>query len=194
MAKDRHEWFLTQVFRYRAALNRYVRRLTSQSEDLEDIVQETYVRMYSLAETGSIDSPKAMLFRVAHNLVMERARRQKIRATDSVADLEPLGVLSVEMPLDEQVYAHHRFESFCTAVGRLPPICRRVFILRKVYKLSHAEIAEMLNMSENTIDKHVSKGLVRCRDSLRDQGLLDVGEKSAAADSSHRFKKSGENE
>jgi DNA-binding transcriptional ArsR family regulator len=51
-----------------------------------------------------------------------------------------------------------------------------VFVLRKVYKLSHAEIAEVLGVSHSTIEKHVAKGLMRCREYLREHGLLDAAD------------------
>jgi RNA polymerase sigma factor (sigma-70 family) len=174
MADERHDWFLNQIFRHRAALHRYLRRFTSGAEDIEDLVQETYVRVYALPDYHAVNSSKALLFRIAHNLAIERARRQKSQATDSVADLELLSVYSSEASPEEQVDARRRFDSFCAAVDRLPPLCRRVFILRKVYRLSHTEISEVLGVSHSTIEKHVAKGLVRCRDYLRELGLLDA--------------------
>ncbi len=174
MADERHEWFLNQIFRHRAALYRYLRKFTSGAEDIEDLVQETYVRVYALADFQTVDSPRALLFRIAHNMAVERARRQQSQATDSVGDLERLTVYSSEAPADEQIDARRRFESFCAAVDRLPPLCRRVFVMRKVYRLSHDEIAEVLGVSHSTIEKHVAKGLLRCRDYLRDVGQLDA--------------------
>ena len=179
MAEKRHDWFVNQVFQHRAALHRYLGKLTSGAEDIEDLVQETYVRMYALPDFHLVESPRALLFRIAHNLAVERARRHKIQATDTVADLETLSVFSEEAPPDEQTDARRRFESFCVAVERLPPVCRRVFVLRKVHKLSHAEISEVLGLSESTIEKHVAKGLVRCREYLRELGLLDVADSKA---------------
>jgi RNA polymerase sigma factor (sigma-70 family) len=179
MTEKRHDWFLTQVFHHRAALHRYLGKLTSGSEDIEDLVQETFVRIYALPDFQRIESPRALLFRIAHNLVVERARQRKAHATDTVGDLETLTVFSTEAPPDEQTDARRRFESFCAAVERLPPLCRRVFVLRKVHKLSHAEISEVLGVSSSTIEKHVAKGLVRCRDYLREQGLLDVADTKA---------------
>ncbi len=173
MAEKRHDWFLTEVFHHRAALHRYLGKLTSRAEDLEDLVQETFVRIYALPDHQRIESPKALLFRIAHNLAVERARQRKAQATDTMGDLASLTVFSTEAPPDEQTDARRRFESFCAAVERLPPLCRRVFVLRKVHKLSHAEIAEVLGVSQSTIEKHVAKGLVRCRDHLRQLGLLD---------------------
>jgi RNA polymerase sigma factor (sigma-70 family) len=174
MANERHEWFLNQIFRHGAALHRYLRRFTSGAEDVEDLVQETYLRIYAITDRDAIASPRALLFRIAHNLAVERVRRQIQRATDSVADFESLDVDAVGASPDEQIDARRRFETFCTAVDRLPPLCRRVFVLRKVYKLSHAEIAEVLGVTHSTIEKHVAKGLMRCRDYLREQGMLDL--------------------
>src|SRR6478609_6065072 len=138
MTEKRHDWFLTQVFHHRAALHRYLRKLTSATEDIEDLVQETYVRIYALPDYQRIESPKALLFRIAHNLAVERARQRKAQATDTIGDFATLTVFSSEAPPEEQTDARRRFESFCAAVERLPPLCRRVFVLRKVHKLSHA--------------------------------------------------------
>jgi DNA-directed RNA polymerase specialized sigma24 family protein len=71
-------------------------------------------------------------------------------------------------------------------VDRLPPLCRRVFVLRKVYKLSHTEIAEVLGVSHSTIEKHVAKGLLRCRDYLREKGMLDASEPLSPGDTRRR--------
>jgi RNA polymerase sigma-70 factor (ECF subfamily) len=192
MADERHEWFLNQIFRHRAALHRYLRKFTYGAEDIEDLIQETYVRLYGLADYRAVDSPKALLFRIAHNLAVERARSRKTQATDSMADLEQLGVYSKEVPADEQLDSRRRFESFCAAVDRLPPLCRRVFVLRKVFKLSHAEISEVLGVSHSTIEKHVAKGLVRCRDHLRELGLLEVTDAKIKSASLRRVSEGGD--
>jgi len=179
MRESRHEWFLNQIFRHRAALYRYLRKFTSQAEDIEDLVQETYVRVYALPDFDTVDSPRALVFRIAHNLAVERARRQKSQATDSVGDLESVTVYSLDAPAEVQLDDRKRFEVFCAAVDQLPPLCRRVFVLRKVYRLSHQEIAEVLGVAHSTIEKHVAKGLVRCRDYLRRAGMLDTLEGAA---------------
>jgi RNA polymerase sigma factor (sigma-70 family) len=194
MADQRHEWFMGRIFRHRGALHRYVSKLTSGAEDIEDLVQETYLRIYALPDFDTIEVPKALLFRIAHNLVVERARRKKAQLTESVADLEDLSVFSLEAPPDEQTDARRRFECFCAAVDRLPPLCRRVFVLRKVFKLSPTEISEVLDISTSTIEKHVAKGLVRCRDYLREKGLLEVVEGKTAAGSVRRLKHQGHGE
>ena len=173
MADERRNRLSDQIFSDRAALQKYLRKFTAGAEDVEDLVQEAYVRVCALPPAQVVESPRALLFRIARNLAVDRARQKATRATDDVADFEPLNVSSEEAEPDEQVDLRRRFESFCAVVDSLPPLCRRVFVLRKVYQLSHAEIAQVLGLSHSTIEKHVAKGLLRCRDRLRSLGLLE---------------------
>ncbi len=173
MIDERRKQLLSQILGHRVALHRYLRKFTSGAEDIDDLVQEAYVRVCALPQGQEVQSPRALIFSIARNLAVDRARQACARATDPVADFEPLDVSSPEAGPEEQADARRRFETFCAAVEELPPICRRVFVLRKVYQLSHEEIAEVLGMAHSTIEKHVAKGLVRCRDRLRELGLLD---------------------
>jgi DNA-directed RNA polymerase specialized sigma24 family protein len=90
--------------------------------------------------------------------------------------------------------ARRRFESFCAAVDRLPPLCRRVFVLRKVFRLSHAQISELLNVSHSTIEKQVAKGLVRCRDYSRELGLLETMDPKGKPGAVRRLRDGGDAE
>lgn len=185
MPTDRHEWFLNQVFRHRAMLKSYLRQYLASEEDIEDVIQDTYLRIYGIQDYAAVESPKALLITIAHNLAVELGRSRVRRATDAVADFDALGVSSDSQLPEEQLDARRRFEAFCSAVDSLPPVCRRVFLLRKVYKLSQAEISAVLGISQSTLEKHVVKGLVRCRDHLRDRGWSgapeDTGDRSRRA-------------
>lgn len=58
--------------------------------------------------------------------------------------------------------AQRDFEGFCRAAAALPPQCRQVLVLRKVYGLSQREVAVHLDISVSTVEKHLAKALVRC--------------------------------
>ncbi|HWW21489.1 MAG TPA: RNA polymerase sigma factor [Steroidobacteraceae bacterium] len=91
MADARHDWFTTEVCRHRTALQRYLSRFASGAADIEELVQDTFVRVYALDDYRSVESPKALLFRIGHKLAVERARRQPHPATDRGMDgLAPL--------------------------------------------------------------------------------------------------------
>ena len=187
MPPDRHEWFLNEVFRYRSVLQRYLRKRFASEEEIEDVIQDTYLRIYALKDYEVVESPKSLLLRIAHNLAVERVRRRESRATRTMADFDVLPVSYDGMPgVENQVDARQRFEALCAAVDSLPPICRRAFVLKKVYSLSQDQIAAVLGVSQNTVEKHVAKGLVRCRDYFREHGLLQEGESRAATVSNLR--------
>ena len=65
-------------------------------------------------------------------------------------------------------------------MARLPDVCRRVFVLRRVYGFSQREIAEYLGISIKTVEAHLAKGMVRCTDfmELFDAPEAPVGESS----------------
>lgn len=192
MPPDRQEWFLNQVFCHRRMLQKYLRTYLNSDEDIEDVIQDTYLRIYGIQDYTTVESPKALLVTIAHNLAVELGRRRVSRATDAVADFDALGVSSGSPQLEEQLDARRRFEAFCSAVDSLPPVCRRVFVLRKVYKLSQAEISAVLGIAESTIEKHVAKGLVRCRDYLRDHDLSGGAVSTDTVGNVHGLKDEGD--
>ena len=65
---------------------------------VEDLVQETYVRMYALRDFREIESPRALLFRIAHNTAVERARRQAAQSDGQVTYEHIGGVLLGGVP------------------------------------------------------------------------------------------------
>lgn len=174
VSNAKHDWFLAKVFRHRGALRRFMARRAGPAEDVDDLVQETFLRVYAVADPAGVEAPKAMLFRVAHNLLVDRARRRAVAATDTTPDFDALGIAADAPTVEAQVVARERFRIFAQAVETLPPVCRRAFVLRKVHRLSHDEISELLGISRSTIEKHVAKGLVRCREILREHDERDA--------------------
>lgn len=151
-------------FSIRKGLIRAVSRLVPPKE-IEDIVQETYVRICAVKQTEQIRHPRSFLYRTARNLALDHLKRTETRMGVSMED-EGVNVDVEPEDLDEvyrQVSAKQEFEHFCEAVRHLPLQCRRAFVLKKVYGYSQKEIARSLNISENTVEKHIATGINRCR-------------------------------
>jgi RNA polymerase sigma-70 factor (ECF subfamily) len=138
-------------------------------KDVEDIVQETYVRACQIERKGVIKAPRSYLYRVARNLALDYVKCADNSLTDNVASMddgqEERALLSAEMLADEvyeQASTNEEFALFCDAVRQLPIQCRRVFVLRKVYGYSQNEIAQEMNVTASTVEKHIAKGMKRC--------------------------------
>ena len=59
--------------------------------------------------------------------------------------------------------AQERLGIHCTAVAALPPKRRKVYLMRKVYGMSHKEIASNLGITVSTVEAHLSKAFKDCR-------------------------------
>ena len=92
------------------------------------------------------------------------------KLTHYIEDFEELYVLDSAVSLDNQIEQETRFVLFCDAVKLLPPQCRSVFVLKKVYGFSSKEIARRLGINISTVDKHLAKGMVICRNHLERKG------------------------
>jgi len=133
--------------------------------EIEDIVQETYVRICQLENKAHITSPKSFMYKTAHNLALDYLKQANIRLVDGIDDMENLDYLLTEHHKDEMyenALTDSEFSYFCEAVRQLPQQCRKVFVLKKVYGYSQREIANQLNLSESTVEKHISTGMKRC--------------------------------
>ena len=133
--------------------------------EVEDIVQETYVRLCRVGRAERIQHPKSFMFRTARNLALDNVKRAENRLTQSFDESNDGFVGKAEVGADEtfnQVASGEEFGHFCEAVRRLPVQARRVFVLKKVYGYSQKEVARKLGLSESTVESHVALAVRRC--------------------------------
>lgn len=148
----------------RANLARAVSHIVPPKE-IEDIVQETYVRICQVENQADIRFPRSYMMRTAQNLAFDHIKRAETRLSISIdgeADLQADELLSHPDDVFDQVAAKREFSDFCEAVRQLPIQCRKAFILKKVYGYTQKEIAINLDISENTVEKHIATGIKRC--------------------------------
>ena len=148
----------------RRGIYRAVSRIVPPHE-IEDIVQETYVRICQIEDKSQISSPKSFMFTIARNLAFDYHKQADVRHVDHVEDTELLDyliIVAMKCTTNDQVLSGNEFGHFCEAVRQLPLQCRKVFVLKKVYGYSQREIAESLHISESTVEKHIATGMKSC--------------------------------
>ena len=147
----------------RMQLMKFASRFFRRPEDIEDVVQEAFVKsLEAERHDTTIRTARSYLFRVIRNLALNELTRGDDRLTEALEEYDPAFADGVD--IERQVASSERFELFCRAVARLPDVCRRVFVLRRVYGFSQREIAEHLGISIKTVEAHLAKGMVRCTD------------------------------
>lgn len=129
-------------------------------DEIEDIVQETFVLSYAAARSQKITNPRAFMVKTARNIALNYIGGADRRLNCSLDDLAEEDVFTDANTIEAQCQSDEKFLAFCRAVAELPIGCRRVFILKKVYGLSQKEIATYLALSPSTVEKHISKGML----------------------------------
>ena len=165
-------WFAKEVQPHESALRSYLRFRFSTISDVDDLVQETYMRVLHAKSVGRVREARPYLFVTARNIALDFIRRSKIGSTNGLVENEPSSVVE-DRPGEEEAVAHEqKLELLRQAIDALPERCRQVFVLRKLQGLSHQNIAEKLGISKHTVNAHLTFGVLQCRVFLRARGAL----------------------
>ena len=164
-------------------LKRFLTRYFSRPQDIEDVVQEVYIRAYkSEKDAVEIEQPKAFLFRVARNLALNELRRKSRYIEDSIDVAESHTAGYVTATLEEELQAREHLGLYCEAIASLPEQCRRVCLLRKVHGLKHQQIAERLQLSLSSVEKHLRRGALACDAYIQEREEGGTHKHGSAAD------------
>jgi RNA polymerase sigma factor (sigma-70 family) len=151
--------WLKSFLTHRPLMFRLVGRIV-RPDEIEDIVQETFLLTYRAARKQKIDNPRAFMLKTAKNIALNHIARAERKLNCSIEDLSSAEIGTSIGSVEAHYQSEERFLVFCRAVAELPVGCRRVFILKKVYGLSQAEIANYLKLSPSTVEKHVARGML----------------------------------
>ncbi|WP_203856036.1 RNA polymerase sigma factor SigJ [Plantactinospora mayteni] len=134
-------------------------RLLGSAAEAEDAVQDTFLRWHA-ADREHIEIPEAWLTKVVTNLSLDRLRSAKMRRERAVGDWLPEPLLDGDPMLGPADTVEQR-ESVTLAVltlmERLTPVERAVYVLREAFSYSHAEIAEILDITESASQQHAHR-------------------------------------
>lgn len=149
----------------KSMLARAVRGIVRR-HDVEDVLQEAFVRSFEAEGRQVIRDARAFLLRTARNVALDHVTSARYRRTGSIDGLDEAHFIDDSATVEARVEAENRFMEFCEAVGGLPDQCRRVFVLRKVYGLTQEEIATRLGIAQSTVEKHIARGLLLCQEHM----------------------------
>ena len=127
--------------RYSADVFRFAFYLTGDRMDAEDIVSETFVRLWTSSATIRTETVKGLLFAIARNCYLKALRRESRNAplNDQIADPAPASDTIVDHRLQAASVFH--------AIGNLPPADRAALVMRAMDELPYSEIARVLGIS-----------------------------------------------
>lgn len=136
------------------------------ASEVEDIIQDTYIKMHSVEDKDRIKKPEAFMVQVAKNLAYDYVKSARVRTTSHLDEelLKHFEELDADNARDatlNDVALKRDFANFCGQLSHLPEKCRRVYVMKKVYGYSQKEIAEKEGISASTVEKHIAYGTKR---------------------------------
>jgi len=168
---EQAQWFADQIQPHDGRLKAYLRGAFPTVRDVDDVVQESYLRVWRECAKGPIRSARAFLFTIARRLAIDGTRRAKASPIETVADLAGLPFADPAMDVSGDVEQRERVAILGDAIGRLPQRCREVFWLHKIHGLSRRETAERLGLAEKTVEVQTARAMERCGEYLRQRGV-----------------------
>ena len=170
-AENAARWFAEQVHPHDSQLKAYLRSSFPAVRDVEDVVQESYLRIWRSRAVQPIHSAKAFLFTIARHVALNLLDRQRNSPVIFVGDLAVLPALEDKPCVVETVGKQEKLQLLVQALASLPPRCREITVLRKLKGVPQREVAEQLGIAEKTVEEQVARGVRRCEDYLRRRGV-----------------------
>lgn len=164
--EELRDWFCREVLPLEPALVRFLRRNWRDADEVGDIRQDVFARMFDAARASRPPNARAFMFTVARNLLINRARRARIVSFELVAELEDNLAGADEITPERIAAGRDELRRVRAAIGQLPPRCQEVVLLRKVEGLSHREIADRTGLSPRTVEAHLTRGMRGLADCL----------------------------
>jgi RNA polymerase sigma factor (sigma-70 family) len=153
----RHRWNRT--------LFQFLGRRVRAAVDIEDLAQETWLRLLRAHDLSQVRNPQAYLLRVAGHVLNEwRAHQMPAEAVDDVPEDLLIDETTPEVELQASL-SQQRVDQTLRAAA---PVMRAVLLMRLRDQRSCAEIAEELDMTVRQVKRYLVRGYERLRVALED--------------------------
>jgi RNA polymerase sigma-70 factor (ECF subfamily) len=154
------EFVSAAVEHYGRPLHRFLARRLHRPEEIEDLVQETYLALLKIPYARLIANPRAYVLRVAANVLWRFSKRDRFRQRYVEVDSE-LVDFTAENPscpsadaLAERVSSQEQLNA---ALSKLPAVFQAVLLMHYSYGYSYEEISRKLGISGHQVERYIAR-------------------------------------
>jgi RNA polymerase sigma-70 factor (ECF subfamily) len=162
--------------KYRPALYRHIQRMVKQQDELDDLVQECFIKAFTALDSYSSDFAfSTWLYKIATNHTIDHLRKRKLPTFSIDKPVQTKdGELEYEIPdltyrPDRHIVEDQRRQIIQDAINALPPKYHQVIVMRHQQEMSYEEIAEELDLPLGTVKAHIFRARALLYKFLRDQ-------------------------
>lgn len=149
----------------------FINGYTKNKTQAEDIVQETFIKLWKVRETLDLNiSLKSFLYKTAYNSFIDNYRKKQRELT--MLDNWMYNRL-MELTIEDEDIKGKKIIHMLKAIEALPPKCKEVFVLSKYEHLKYSQIAKKLNISIKTVEAQMGRAFSLIRKEFKGQDFLN---------------------
>ena len=165
--------YVELVNRYRDRLMNFVYRFTSDSEQSEDIVQETLIKLYTHKHYyKKIAKFSTWIYTIAANYAKTELRKKKNRKITNLSqmssDEKDYDLPSVQPDTDQLIESEYLEKRIQSAINTLPLHFKTVIVLRDIQELSYDEISNIVEVPLGTVKSRINRARLQLQKDLKD--------------------------
>src|ERR1700723_4484300 len=156
---------------YFERLLKFLRRKGRSREDAEDLIQEAMLRLHVYGRDTPVVNEEAFLRHAAYNLSIDlhRHNRPDLRKEVPIEDIEEQHPLvSQESTPEDTIEAQQRLNRIKAVLDAVSPRTREIYFAHRA-GYSYAEIAEVMDISNITIKRHIARALLAIMEQSRNE-------------------------
>lgn len=157
------------MLKYYDELIYFALKQVGDKEKAKDIIQETYSKVLEIKEKFKINNERAYLYKIAKNIVINEAlQNQKLQTTiyEENIHLSPISEQPEEILIQED-----QEKIFMQIINDLPQRAKEAFILYTIDGYSRKEIAQILGVSSNAVEKLIKRATIKVEEELEKRGF-----------------------
>lgn len=155
--------------RYDLALRRYFRGRVDEVE-VDDLVQEVFLRLHAARRSEPIDNVERYMFTVARSVLITRHRNRQARGAALHQPMEerdePVDLLSPE----RVAIGHEEYDRAVRAILALPPRARAAFQFHRFEHMTYQAIATRMGISKDSVKELIHRAIVRLAEEMEKDG------------------------
>ena len=152
------EWFSREILVHERALLKFLTRVWPDKAEVDDLCQETYIRVYESAARERPVQPRGFLFATARHLMADKVRRGRIVSIEMRGNIDALNVLIDELSPEHRANVGQDLWRLAQAFASLPVNCRDIIWMMKVEDITQSEIARRMGVPRKTVEKRALRG------------------------------------
>ncbi|MEM9896325.1 MAG: sigma-70 family RNA polymerase sigma factor [Bacteroidota bacterium] len=136
-------------------------------EKAKNFTQEAFIRLWSNCAKVVFEKARSYLFTTGKRLFLDEVAHEKVKLKFA----ERQKSLDVDSPsTDDAVRTEEFKDALEKAISSLSEKPRSIFLMNRIEKMKYSEIADTMDISIKTVEKHMSQSLIKIREQLNEFG------------------------